>query len=57
MFQIAEEEEVKRLRREMVPRAQLMPYFDRPFMPRRYVESLGTFYSGNYVDEEFQSAV
>ncbi|KAJ7523393.1 hypothetical protein O6H91_18G049800 [Diphasiastrum complanatum] len=33
--QIAEQEEVKRLRREMVPRAQLMPYFDRPFMPKR----------------------
>ncbi|KAG6543299.1 hypothetical protein Mapa_015213 [Marchantia paleacea] len=33
--QIAEQEEIKRLRREMVPRAQLMPFFDQPFMPSR----------------------
>ncbi|KAG0594815.1 hypothetical protein M758_UG112300 [Ceratodon purpureus] len=38
--QIAEEEEIRRLRREMVPRAQLMPYFDRPFMPRRSSKKL-----------------
>ncbi|KAF5202624.1 Tpx2, partial [Thalictrum thalictroides] len=31
---LAEEEEVKRLRRELVPRAQPMPYFDRPFVPQ-----------------------
>ncbi|KAH7427205.1 hypothetical protein KP509_10G034200 [Ceratopteris richardii] len=31
----AEEEEIKRLRQEMVPKAQLMPYFDRPFRPQR----------------------
>ncbi|KAH7557014.1 hypothetical protein ACOSQ2_026618 [Xanthoceras sorbifolium] len=30
-----EEEEIKLLRKEMVPRAQLMPYFDRPFFPQR----------------------
>ncbi|TXG69904.1 hypothetical protein EZV62_004839 [Acer yangbiense] len=30
-----DEEEVKLLRKEMVPRAQLMPYFDRPFFPQR----------------------
>ncbi|KAJ7513316.1 hypothetical protein O6H91_24G000200 [Diphasiastrum complanatum] len=33
--QIAEQEEIKRMRSEMVPHAQLMPYFDRPFMPKR----------------------
>ncbi|BBN04916.1 hypothetical protein MPTK1_3g08770 [Marchantia polymorpha subsp. ruderalis] len=33
--QMAEQEEIKRLRREMVPRAQLMPFFDQPFMPSR----------------------
>ncbi|KAH7845512.1 hypothetical protein Vadar_003013 [Vaccinium darrowii] len=32
---LAEEEEIRRLRKELVPRAQPMPYFDRPFIPRR----------------------
>ncbi|KAF6171699.1 hypothetical protein GIB67_007220 [Kingdonia uniflora] len=32
---LAEEEEIKRLRRELVPRAQPMPYFDKPFIPKR----------------------
>ncbi|XP_047165723.1 uncharacterized protein LOC124834934 [Vigna umbellata] len=32
---MAEEEEIKRLRKELVPKAQPMPYFDRPFVPRR----------------------
>ncbi|KAI3452233.1 hypothetical protein Pfo_008898 [Paulownia fortunei] len=32
---LAEEEEIKRLRKELVPKAQPMPYFDRPFLPRR----------------------
>ncbi|GAV65702.1 TPX2 domain-containing protein, partial [Cephalotus follicularis] len=31
----AEEEELRRLRKELVPKAQPMPYFDRPFIPRR----------------------
>ncbi|CAL5325899.1 unnamed protein product [Camellia sinensis] len=35
---LAEEEEIKRLRKELVPRAQPMPYFDRPFIPRRSVK-------------------
>ncbi|CBI28633.3 unnamed protein product, partial [Vitis vinifera] len=30
-----QEEEVKLLRKEMIPRAQLMPFFDRPFYPQR----------------------
>ncbi|MED6143274.1 Cytochrome c oxidase assembly protein cox11, mitochondrial, variant 2 [Stylosanthes scabra] len=30
-----EEEEIRMLRKEMVPRAQLMPYFDKPFLPQR----------------------
>ncbi|CAI0386446.1 unnamed protein product [Linum tenue] len=32
---LAEEEEIRRLRKELVPKAQHMPYFDRPFIPRR----------------------
>ncbi|XP_010528583.1 PREDICTED: protein TPX2 isoform X2 [Tarenaya hassleriana] len=30
-----EEEEIRLLRKEMVPKAQLMPFFDRPFLPQR----------------------
>lgn len=33
--QLIEEEEVRMLRKEMIPRAQLMPFFDRPFYPQR----------------------
>lgn len=33
--QIEEEEEIKRLRKELVPKALPMPCFDRPFAPRR----------------------
>ncbi|AAG51320.1 hypothetical protein; 557-2776 [Arabidopsis thaliana] len=32
---LAEEEEIRRLRKELVPKAQPMPYFDRPFIPKR----------------------
>ncbi|RRT57021.1 hypothetical protein BHM03_00045205, partial [Ensete ventricosum] len=32
---LEEEEEIRRLRKELVPRAQPMPYFDRPFIPRK----------------------
>ncbi|XP_042447443.1 uncharacterized protein LOC122032236 [Zingiber officinale] len=32
---LSEEEEIRRLRRELVPKAQPMPYFDRPFVPKR----------------------
>lgn len=32
---LEEEEEIRRLRKELVPKAQPMPYFDRPFVPRR----------------------
>ncbi|KAJ3702803.1 hypothetical protein LUZ61_006508 [Rhynchospora tenuis] len=32
---LEEEEEIRRLRKELVPRAQPMPYFDRPFIPKR----------------------
>jgi hypothetical protein len=35
LLQLAEEEEIRRLRKELVPKAQPMPYFDRPFIPRR----------------------
>jgi len=34
-LQLAEEEEIRRLRKELIPKAQPMPYFDRPFIPRR----------------------
>ncbi|KAL8172342.1 hypothetical protein V2J09_024146 [Rumex salicifolius] len=37
-LKLAEEEEVKRLRKELVPKAQPMPYFDRPFLPKRSVK-------------------
>ncbi|MCL7024705.1 hypothetical protein MKW94_006653 [Papaver nudicaule] len=36
---LEEEEEIKRLRKELVPRAQPMPYFDRPFIPKRSVKN------------------
>ncbi|XP_061369305.1 microtubule-destabilizing protein 60-like [Gastrolobium bilobum] len=32
---LAEEEEIRRLRKALIPKAQPMPYFDRPFVPRR----------------------
>ncbi|MED6208310.1 hypothetical protein PIB30_043850 [Stylosanthes scabra] len=32
---LEEEEEIRRLRKELIPKAQPMPYFDRPFIPRR----------------------
>ncbi|XP_057525179.1 microtubule-destabilizing protein 60-like [Amaranthus tricolor] len=32
---LEEEEEIRRLRKELVPKAQPMPYFDRPFIPKR----------------------
>ncbi|CAA6657411.1 unnamed protein product [Spirodela intermedia] len=32
---LEEEEEIKKLRKELVPRAQPMPYFDRPFIPKK----------------------
>lgn len=35
LWKVAEEEEIQRLRKEMVPYAQLMPYFDRPFIPKK----------------------
>ncbi|KAK9116528.1 hypothetical protein Sjap_015475 [Stephania japonica] len=37
---LEEEEEIKRLRKELVPRAQPMPYFDRPFIPQRSSRNL-----------------
>ncbi|KAL6498558.1 Microtubule-destabilizing protein 60 [Orobanche hederae] len=33
---LEEEEDIRRLRKELVPKAQPMPYFDRPFIPRSY---------------------
>jgi Targeting protein for Xklp2 (TPX2) domain len=34
-FQLEEEEEMRRLRKELVPKAQPMPFFDCPFIPKR----------------------
>jgi len=34
-LQMAKEEETRRLRKELIPKAQPMPYFDRPSIPRR----------------------
>ncbi|KAJ3674293.1 hypothetical protein LUZ60_004909 [Juncus effusus] len=36
-LKIEEEIEIKRLRRELVPKAQPMPYFDKPFIPKRSI--------------------
>ncbi|KAG5001150.1 hypothetical protein AAZX31_08G238000 [Glycine max] len=36
---LAEEEELRRLRKELVPKAQPMPYFDRPFIPMRSMKN------------------
>ncbi|XP_039689152.1 uncharacterized protein [Medicago truncatula] len=35
LMKMIEEEEIRVLRKDMVPRAQLMPYFDKPFSPNR----------------------
>ncbi|XP_047318226.1 protein WVD2-like 4 [Impatiens glandulifera] len=35
---LAEEEEIRQMRKELVPKAQPMPYFDRPFIPKRSVK-------------------
>ncbi|XP_030506948.2 microtubule-destabilizing protein 60 [Cannabis sativa] len=35
ILKLIEDEEVRFLRKDMVPRAQLMPFFDRPFLPER----------------------
>ncbi|GJY83490.1 TPX2-like protein, partial [Tanacetum coccineum] len=32
---LEEEEELRRLRKELVPKSQPMPYLDRPFVPKR----------------------
>jgi hypothetical protein len=32
---LEEEEMIRQLRKELVPKAQPMPYFDRPFVPKR----------------------
>ncbi|XP_039064060.1 protein TPX2-like [Hibiscus syriacus] len=35
LHKMIEDEEIRSLRKEMVPKAQLMPFFDRPFFPQR----------------------
>lgn len=35
LLKLIEEEEIKSMRREMVPKAQLMPIFNKPFFPQR----------------------
>ncbi|CAI9110297.1 OLC1v1010296C1 [Oldenlandia corymbosa var. corymbosa] len=40
LLKTIEDEEVKLLRKELIPRAQLMPYFDKPFLPQRSTRPL-----------------
>ncbi|KAF3341943.1 protein TPX2-like protein [Carex littledalei] len=40
IMKVIEEEEIKVMRKEMVPKAQLMPIFDRPFYPQRSARPL-----------------
>ncbi|KAL3613372.1 hypothetical protein CASFOL_042785 [Castilleja foliolosa] len=40
VLKVMEEEEVRMIRQEMVPRAQLMPLFDKPFLPQRSTRPL-----------------
>ncbi|WOL11720.1 protein TPX2 [Canna indica] len=40
LLKVIEEEEIKNMRKEMVPKAQLMPIFDRPFFPQRSTRPL-----------------
>ncbi|XP_050945513.1 microtubule-destabilizing protein 60-like [Cucumis melo] len=35
LHKMIEEEEIRLLRKEMIPKAQLMPFFDKPFSPQR----------------------
>ncbi|XP_042420083.1 targeting protein for Xklp2-like isoform X2 [Zingiber officinale] len=35
LLKLQEEEEIRQLRKELVPKAQPMPYFDRPFAPKK----------------------
>ncbi|KAJ4749117.1 TPX2 (targeting protein for Xklp2) protein family [Rhynchospora pubera] len=40
ILKVIEEEEIKIMRKDMVPKAQLMPIFDRPFYPHRSTRPL-----------------
>ncbi|KAF8711532.1 hypothetical protein HU200_028975 [Digitaria exilis] len=40
LAQLMEEREIKLMRKEMVPKAQLMPAFDKPFHPQRSTRPL-----------------
>ncbi|ERN05461.1 protein TPX2 isoform X1 [Amborella trichopoda] len=40
LLKLMEEEEIKMLRKQLIPRAQLMPLFDRPFFPQRSTRPL-----------------
>ncbi|KAJ3683438.1 hypothetical protein LUZ60_013665 [Juncus effusus] len=40
ILKVIEEEEIKVMRKEMVPKAQLMPHFNRPFYPQRSTRPL-----------------
>uniref|UniRef100_A0A7N1A354 TPX2 C-terminal domain-containing protein n=1 Tax=Kalanchoe fedtschenkoi TaxID=63787 RepID=A0A7N1A354_KALFE len=64
---ILEEKEVRMLRKEMVPKAQLMPLFDRPFFPQRsnrpltipkepsfYANIHGKYWNSNQFHHTFQ---
>nr|CAB3453090.1 unnamed protein product [Digitaria exilis]CAB3456769.1 unnamed protein product [Digitaria exilis] len=43
LAQLMEEREIKLMRKEMVPKAQLMPAFDKPFHPQRQL-----YYTSRY---------
>ncbi|CAL9040022.1 microtubule-destabilizing protein 60-like [Musa acuminata AAA Group] len=40
IMKVIEQEDIKNMRKEMVPKAQLMPFFDRPFFPQRSTRPL-----------------
>ncbi|KAI5648169.1 hypothetical protein M9H77_34174 [Catharanthus roseus] len=52
-----EEEEVKLLRKEMIPRAQLMPFFDKPFFPQRSTRPLTVPKEPNLLTEKCSSSI
>jgi hypothetical protein len=39
-MQLMEEREIKLMRKDMVPKAQLMPAFDKPFHPQRHANPI-----------------
>uniref|UniRef100_A0A0D9XCB5 TPX2 C-terminal domain-containing protein n=1 Tax=Leersia perrieri TaxID=77586 RepID=A0A0D9XCB5_9ORYZ len=44
LSKVIEEREIKMMRKEMVPKAQLMPAFDKPFHPKRQLSHRSTYH-------------